>query len=113
MPAENARQNRVPFMEERWTLEVTFDLLVDQDKSNWGTEFQGVDEAFMFARYAATQSGGLWEEFREMIKWPKGSRTVTVTADVLDYLARLSDWALMNTIPRQVKLVRNDSQRGS
>lgn len=106
MPARD-----VPFVEERWTLEVTFDLIEDQDRSGWGPECQGVDEAFRFARFAAEQSGGLWEEFREMIKWPKGSRTVTVTADVLDYLARLSDWAMMNTIPRQVKLVRNGKER--
>lgn len=102
----------VPFMQERWTLEVTFDLIEDQDQTHWSPELQGVDEAFRFARFAATQSGGLWEEIREMIKWPKGSRTVTVTSDVLDYLVRCSDWATMHTIPRQVKLVRNDGSRG-
>lgn len=106
MPARD-----VPFLEERWTLEVTFDLLEDQAKSDQG-EYRGVDEAYRFAKYAATQSGGLWEEFREMIKWPKGSRTVTVTADVLDYLANLQQWVTMHTIPRQVKLVRNDGSRG-
>lgn len=106
MPARD-----VPFLEERWTLEVTFDLLEDQAKSDQG-EYAGVDEAYRFAKYAATQSGGLWEEFREMIKWPKGSRTVTVTADVLDYLANLQQWVTMHTIPRQVKLVRNDGSRG-
>lgn len=111
MPAENARENRVPFMEERWTLEVTFDLLEDQAKSDLG-ENHGVDEAFRFARFAAEQSGGLWEEIREIIKWPKGSRTVTVSSDILDYLARLQDWATMHTIPRQVKLTRNEGSRG-
>ncbi|QEQ93633.1 hypothetical protein SEA_ZUKO_55 [Streptomyces phage Zuko] len=102
-----------PFMEERWTLEVTFDLIEDQDQSGWSPSLQDVDEAFRFARYAATQSGGLWEEFREMIKWPKGSRTVTVTADVLDYLVNLMDWTTMHTVPRQVKLVRNHRERGA
>lgn len=111
MPAENARQNHVPFLEERWSLEVTFDLMEDQTRNDGG-EYEGVDEAYRFAKFAAVQSGGLWEEIREMIKWPKGSRTVTVTADVLDYLARLMDWATMHTIPRQVKLVRNHHERG-
>lgn len=108
MPARN-----VPFLQERWTLEVTFDLIEDQDQSGWSPELQGVDEAFRFARFACVQSGGLWEEFREMVKWEKGSRTVIVTADVLDYLARLMEWATMNTVPRQVKLVRNHRERGA
>lgn len=112
MPAENARQNRVPFLEERWTLEVTFDLLEDQNQTNWRPELQGVDEAYRFAKYAAVQSGGLWEEIREMVKWPKGSRTVTVTADILDYLANLQQWVTYNTVPRQIKLVRNHRERG-
>src|ERR1044072_7476148 len=108
MPARD-----VPFLEERWTLEVTFDLIEDQDQSGWSSELQGVDEAFRFARFACEQSGGLWEEFREMVKWPKGSRTVTVTADILDYLVRLMEWATMHTVPRQVKLVRNHRERGA
>lgn len=99
----------VPFVQESWTLEVTFDLVGDQTGQE---EYAGVDEAFMFARYAATESGGLWEEFREFMKWPKGSRTVTVTSDVLDYLARLQTWLMYHTIPRQVKLVRNKGDRG-
>jgi hypothetical protein len=103
----------VPFVQERWTLEVTFDLIEDQDQSGWNPNLQGVDEAFRFARYAATQSGGLWEEFREFVKWPKGSRTVTVTSDILDYLANLQSWVVMNTVPRQVKLVRNHQERGA
>ncbi|QWT29836.1 hypothetical protein PP631_gp055 [Streptomyces phage KimJongPhill] len=111
MPAEGARENHVPFVEERWTLTVTFDLMEDQDKSDQG-EYRGVDEAFRFARYAATLSGGLWEEVREMMKWPKGSRTVTVTSDVLDYLCTLQTWVTYHTIPRQMKLVRNDGSRG-
>lgn len=111
MPAENARENRVPFLEERWTLEVTFDLMEDQAKSDQG-EYHGVDEAFRFVRYAAEQSGGLWEEIREMVKWPKGSRTVTVTADVLDYLCNLQTWVTYHTIPRQMKLTRNHGERG-
>ena len=48
-----------------------------------------------------------------MVKWEKGSRTVIVTADILDYLARLMEWATMNTVPRQVKLVRNHRERGA
>lgn len=106
MPTRN-----VPFAPERWTLEVTFDLMEDQDKSDQG-EYRGVDEAFRFARYAATQSGALWEEYRVFMKWPKGSRTVTVTSDVLDYLANLQQWCTYHTIPRQMKLVRNEGGRG-
>jgi hypothetical protein len=101
----------VAFVEERWTLTVTFDLMKDQTTYDGG-EHYGVDEAFRFARFAAEQCGGLWEEFREIIKWPKGSRTVTVTSDILDYLVRLMDWVAMHTIPRQVKLVRNEGSRG-
>ncbi len=106
MPARD-----VAFVQERWTLTVTFDRLKDQSTYSDG-EFAGVDEAFRFARYAGEQCGGLWEEFREMIKWPKGSRTVTVTADVLDYLVRLMNWVTMNAIPVSIRLIRNDKERG-
>lgn len=102
----------VPFVQERWTLEVTFDLIEDQT-SYVGGEYHGVDEAFRFVRHAAQESGGLWEEFREMIKWPKGSRTVTVTSDILDYLCNLQTWVTFHTIPRQMKLVRNKGGRGA
>lgn len=104
-----SRVEAVQFQPERWTLEVTFDSIEEQKKS---IMWNGVDEAFSFAKHAADQSGALWEEVREMIKWPKGSRTVTVTADILDYLANLQQWVTFHSIPKRVELVRNVEGRG-
>lgn len=106
-----SRLEDVEFQRERWSLLVTFDLMEDQDRSDQG-EYRGVDEAYRFAKYAASQSGALWEELREMMKWPKGSRTVEITSDVLDYLAMLQQWVTYHTIPRKMELVRNDGSRG-
>ena len=106
-----SRTKTVEFQRQRWSLIVTFDSLESQAKSDWD-EYRGVDEAFRFVRYAAETSGALWEELREMIQWPKGSRTIEVSADIVDYLATLQQWVTFHTIPLRVELVRNDKERG-
>jgi hypothetical protein len=97
------------YRDEAWTLHVTFDPVETAHLES------GVDEPFAFARYAANRSGALHEEMPVFMKWEKdeetGTRTVTVTSDVLDYLSNLQVWVSYHTIPRKVELVRN-KERG-
>lgn len=106
-----SRIKTVEFQRQRWSLIVTFDSLAAQAESDW-YEFDGVDEAYRFVRQVAETFGGLWEELREMVQWPKGSRTIEVSADIVDYLATLQQWVTFHTIPLKVELVRNDKGRG-
>lgn len=101
----------VHYIEERWVLEVTFDSIEDQKADQYvSNPTPGVDEAWSFVRHAVNECGGVSWEIREFIKWEKGSRTVTVTSDVIEFLADLQHWLVMMTIPVKVELRRSQGR---
>lgn len=100
----------VHYIEDRWVLEVTFDSIEDQKKSRAGYAWNGVDEAFSFVRHAVDTSGVMSWEIRQMVKWEKGSRTVTITSYTIDYLDTLQGWVTMFTIPVKMELKRTQSR---
>lgn len=96
------------YRDEAWTLRVKFDPPETAHLES------GVDEAYAFAKHAANMSGALHEEIPVFMKWEKHedeTRTVTVTSDVVDYLANLQQWCTYHTIPLRVDLIRNEKGR--
>jgi hypothetical protein len=91
------------FQQGRWSLVVEFDDWENQDNCE-------MDEAFAFSLFVGRTFGGLWEELREIMKWEKGTRQVEVSSNMIDYLAKLMEWIMYHTIPKQVELKRNGNR---
>lgn len=90
------------FQQGRWSLHVEFDPYNPEDE-------ESRDETYLFMMHVARTFGGLWEEIREVMRHEKGTTRVEVSCDLLDYLARVMDWVMFHTIPKEIRLVRNVS----
>lgn len=100
----------VHYIEERWVLEVTFDSFEKQNEREGYWTSDGIDDAWRFVRHVVDQCGGVSWEIREFVKWEKGSRTVTVTSDVIEFLADLQSWVTMHCIPVKMELRRTEDE---
>jgi len=94
------------FEPERWSLFVQFDSLEEQLASD-GWQPQG--ERLAFEEHVLADFGGLFEELPEIFRTHSDGR-VEVTGDIT-FMADLLDWLTANTIPREVRLVRNQERR--
>lgn len=90
----------------RWTLTVTFDTLATIQADGMSGVVVGEDGDFI--REIVRLWGLDRDELNEIITWDK--TTVTVQADVLDYLVDVIRWVIMTTIPQHMELTRNEDR---
>ena len=86
-----------------WKLVVEFDSLEKQQQDPV-SEYFVLGDAAEFYRFALQQWGVEAEDAEDDIKWD--GDTVTVFADVLDYLHDIVGWVMSQTIPKKLTLER-------
>lgn|SRR5262245_3197698 len=98
------------FQRERWSLFVEFDPSSDaraNDTVLWFVD--GSTERYALAAHVAKTFGGLPEEVPELTLQHDDGR-IEITDRITDWLATVVEWIFTNTIPREVKLVRNEER---
>lgn len=95
------------FIRERWSLHVTFDPYHVQAE---GEMYHVLGELAHLEEHILSTFGGLPEEYGESVR-STGDGSVEITSQVVDYLATVMEWILNYTIPKEMKLVRNDFRR--
>lgn len=99
------------FQEDRWSLVVLLDDPATVDPAdNYDTFGVPTTERDAFIRYVFATFGGLPEELPEVVRIDPETNAVEVAGDTLEYVARLSHWITMHTIPRQVIITRNEER---
>lgn len=97
------------FQRERWSLHASFDPV---ERQSFEIAFPGdhpLGELTAFESRILETFGGLPEEYAEIVR-STGEGSIEVTSHIIDWLATLMEWIVGYTIPREVRLVRNDER---
>lgn len=95
------------FIRERWSLHVTFDPYHVQAE---GEMHHPLGELAQLEEHILGTFGGLPEEYGETVR-STGEGSVEITSEVCDYLCGVMEWTMYHTIPKEMRLVRNDFRR--
>jgi len=100
--------NAEKFERGRWSLFVEFDSY-DQARESWFESRLG--EKAEFEAHILREFDGLPEEIHTVLMHHKDGRVEISGYDTtLDWLCQLMDWICAHTIPREIKIARNEDR---
>lgn len=94
------------FERERWSLFLEFDPYEVQAK---GEMLSVLGDRAELEAYVLREFGGLPEELPEIWLDHEDGR-IEISTSILDFQAKIMEWVTMHTIPREMKLVRNEER---
>ncbi len=95
------------FERERWSLFLEFDPYEVQAQ---GEMLHPLGDRASLEAFVLREFGGLPEELPEIWLDHEDGR-IEISTSILDFQVKIMHWVTMHTIPREMKLVRNEERR--
>lgn len=89
----------------RWRLDITFDTLEAQKKSDPERAFP-FDDCTRLIAWLSTHLSLTTEEFNEIVKWNDEQTHITIFSPVIDMYDDIMHFAIMSLLPKSIEMTR-------